>query len=57
MKRIFDVFAKLDWTNTTFLLATPVLGIGGLWLWISTGGLPLSHSRSKIFFDRDESRW
>lgn len=37
MNRFLDVFRKLDWTNTTFLLGTPVLGIAGLYLWISSG--------------------
>ncbi len=37
MKKVIRFLSSLDWTNTTFLLTTPILGIGGAWLWIASG--------------------
>jgi stearoyl-CoA desaturase (delta-9 desaturase) len=38
MKRFTNFLSRLDWTNTVFLVATPIIGIAGLWLWVATGG-------------------
>jgi stearoyl-CoA desaturase (delta-9 desaturase) len=37
MKRFFGALAKLDWTNTTFLIGTPILGFAGFYYWIASG--------------------
>lgn len=41
MKQNFLKFLKrIDWINSSFLLGTPILGIGGGYLWVSRMGLP-----------------
>ncbi len=37
-KAISQFFGRIDWTNTTFLLSTPIIGIGGTYLWLKTSG-------------------
>lgn len=37
-QKISDFLKKIDWTNTTFLLTTPAIGVGGTYLWLKTSG-------------------